>query len=323
MWERRNALLLFGFIVFVSTIGWSQEITDDRLVTVRPEYDSAASMVISDPALYLEGWDTLPQIRFWRKVISLQPDSSYLSLADTREILHTFSTLGYDSLERDEKRYFKDSLRAHFNLPQEAKIYVTYGKSDFYQLRPVIPSIGKAIPIFTKEGVDPWYAQAILLIESPGRLAESPTGAYGPFQLMRYVAVSQGLTVNRDLDERAVFARAAMASAGYLGRICIPEARKIVARRGLSVSESDIWFRLLVLHIYHAGAGNVSGALRQIPRHITGMELIRILWKTRYRRFGNASQNYSQVALATLLELDRLIAEEYEQICLDQEEESD
>ena len=66
----------------------------------------------------------------------------------------------------------------------------------------------KGIKVFESSGVDPWYAQAILLIESPGQMKKSRDGAYGPFQLMPKVARAQGLTVNRYTDEREDFDRA-------------------------------------------------------------------------------------------------------------------
>ena len=277
--------------------------------------DTVRVQVIQDPAMYLEGWDTLPQIQFWRKVIRLHPDSSLLNIAETREVLYTFPTLHYDTLSREQQRMFKDSLQKEFGLVENTKIYVTYGKQDFYQLKSVIPEIDQAIPIFLQEDLDPWYAQAILLIESPGRLQQSPTGAYGPFQLMKYVAMQHGLTVNSQTDERAEFSKAAAASAKHLREICIPETKRMLRLRGISYSEQELWFRLLVLHVYHAGASNVNGALRKMQPSEGGMDLIRTLWKTRYRRFGNSSQNYSQVALATLLELDYLLAVEGEIIC--------
>jgi hypothetical protein len=40
------------------------------------------------------------------------------------------------------------------------------------------------------------------------------------------------------------------------------------------------------------------------------MELITTLWQTEIGSFRNASQNYSQLALATLIELDRIITKE-------------
>ena len=55
------------------------------------------------------------------------------------------------------------------------------GKKDFYKFDLVYPSLSEGILEFEKNKVDPWYAQAILLIESPGQLKKSRAGAYGPF----------------------------------------------------------------------------------------------------------------------------------------------
>lgn len=277
--------------------------------------DSLPVQMIQDPSIYIEGWDTLAQVKFWRKVIRLQPELCLLNVASTREVLYEFPTIFYDTLSRDAKRHFKDSLRKTFNIPQGQRLYITYGKQDFYQLQSVIPEIDQAIPLFAREGVDPWYAQAILLIESPGRLQESPTGAYGPFQLMKYVGRQHGLTINEEVDERADFMLAAKASAAHFRNICIPETKRMLRVKGIQFEEHELWFRLLVLHVYHAGASNVNGALKTIRPYRGGMDLIRTLWQTRYRRFGNSSQNYSQVALATLLELDYILAIEGETIC--------
>ncbi|MEM7367177.1 MAG: hypothetical protein AAF587_01180 [Bacteroidota bacterium] len=277
--------------------------------------DTLEVNLIQNPYLYLEGWDTLPQIQFWRKVISLDPDTSLLNIAKTRQIVYRFPTIWYDTLSREGQQAFKDSLQKELGVAEKEKLYVTYGKQDFYQLRSVIPEIHQAIPVFQQAGVNPWYAQAILLIESPGRLEQSPTGAFGPFQLMKYVARQHGLTVTSEVDERAIFPKAAEASARHFKEICIPETKKILRARGIGYDENALWFRLLVLHVYHAGATNVGGVMRKIRPTEGGMSLIRQLWTTRYRRFGNSSQNYSQVALATLLELDYIMALEGELIC--------
>jgi hypothetical protein len=37
------------------------------------------------------------------------------------------------------------------------------------------------------------------------------------------------------------------------------------------------------------------------------MAFITELWQTKSRRFGNASQNYSQIILAAMMELDALV----------------
>ncbi len=70
---------------------------------------------------------------------------------------------------------------------------MTTGKSDFYQFDKVFPSISRGVDVFVQNQTDPWYAQAILLIESPGKLAYSNVGALGPFQLMKSVARNHGV----------------------------------------------------------------------------------------------------------------------------------
>jgi hypothetical protein len=56
-----------------------------------------------------------------------------------------------------------------------------------------------------------------------------------------------------------------------------------------------------VLHIYHAGAGNVRLAVNKMAPTQGGQEFIKRLWQTETARFKNASQNYSQVALAAMV----------------------
>ena len=277
--------------------------------------DSTVQPIVQTPMLYDEGWDRLNQIRFWRRVMNLSPDYSLLSIADTRQVLNSFTTMYYDTLTSEAKKAFKDSMKLHYQLPAHTRLYVTYGKKDFYKIRRVIPEIGRAINIFQQENTDPWFAQTILLIESPGQLARSPVGANGPFQLMRYVAVSEGLKVNAKVDEREDFELSAQAAASYLRDVCIPETKNMLRSWNIQYDEKALWFKLLTLHVYHAGARNVAGVLRIIQPRSGGMELIQKIWKTSHRRFRNASQNYSQVALASLLELDLIIQQECSLIC--------
>jgi len=60
---------------------------------------------------------------------------------------------------------------------------------------------------------------------------------------------------------------------------------------------------MLVLHTYHAGAGNVMAALNKLQPTEGGMQLLQQLWQTEAGGFRNASQNYSQIALAANLRL--------------------
>jgi len=75
-----------------------------------------------------------------------------------------------------------------------------------------------------------------------------------------------------------------------------------------------LWFKLLVLHIYHAGARNVESLLSQLDQPLQGMELIKWMWKNEYGNFKNASQNYSQIAIAAMLTLKDIVLSDCEYI---------
>ena len=214
-----------------------------------------------------------------------------------------------------QKGLFKDSLRKLNNLPQGEQLFVTTGKSDFYLFTDVYPSISRGVTAFELHGVDPWYAQAILLIESPGQLKKSSAGAYGAFQLMPDVARSMGLTVTDNIDERKDFDRCAYGAARLIQKICIPEAKKILDRHQVVYNVNDLWFRLFVLHVYHAGAGNVAAVVAKIQPKEGSQQLILDMWQNKAASFGNGSQNYTQLALAAQLILNEMIYEQCDEIC--------
>jgi hypothetical protein len=163
----------------------------------------------------------------------------------------------------------------------------------------------RGINDFIANDVDPWYAQAILMIESPNKLQKSNVGAYGPFQLMKDVARLFGLKVNKHIDERADFDRSAYAASSLIKKICIPKTKQILDSLGVkNYKENELWFRLLVMHSYHAGAGNVKKALFSFKPQEGGMPLIYTLWRTETKQFKSASQNYSQLVLAAMLEIN-------------------
>ena len=88
------------------------------------------------------------------------------------------------------------------------------------------------------------------------------------------VARSHGLVVNKTVDERKDFEKSAMGAASLLRKTCIPEAKRILRNNKIKFSEDEVWFKLLVLHIYHAGAGNVGGLINSFETKPTGQELI-------------------------------------------------
>lgn len=280
---------------------------ENDLIKIRQLNDSLDLSFIGNNAVFSERWDILAQPLFWKRVMTLSADSCVINIAKTREIVLEMAVADWDNYSDSEKDTLRDSIRASHGLSASDKVYMTTGKTDFYAFDRVIPTITKGVEVFTKEGVDPWYAQAILMIESPGKLAKSNVGAYGPFQLMASVARSHGLTVNKYIDERKDFVKSAQGASSLISNTCIPEAKKILEKHGLAFNENDLWFRLFVLHVYHAGAGNVAAVINTIQPKESGPQLIQQMWQTKAGKFGNASQNYTQVAIAALLILDELL----------------
>ena len=272
---------------------------------------------INDPVLYSEGWHTLPQPIFWQQIMRLTPDSAIVSLATNRQMLDRISVKEWNKLSEVQHALYKDSIRKIKNIPDSLTIYITAGKKDFYEFKKVMPTINRSINVFKQNGVDPWYAQAILLIESPGKVnTKSTVGANGPFQLMKPVARNMGLIVNGKVDERIDIEKSALGASRLLSRICIPYVRKMLDTAHLPYNETDLWFRLLVLHAYHAGAGNVAGVIRKINPCEGGVQLIQTVWQTSYGGFKNASQNYSQLALAAFCNFNEMVMQQNDSVYL-------
>lgn len=269
--------------------------------------DTALHNMVNTNQIYEAGLDKRPQMIFWRRIMNMTPDSGLVSLASDRRIFACFLTVTWDNLGKEGQDHYRDSLRKQYALNDSASVLFTKGKNDFYDARAVIPQIDRAIPIFVQNGVDPFFAQAILLIESPGKTLKSNAGANGAFQLMKGVAIQMGLKVNKNIDERKDFEKSAWAASKLLRTVCIPYTRSMLEKRGICYDENELWFRLLVLHVYHAGAGNVDKALTVVAPTDGNLELIEELWQTKAGAFGKSSQSYSQLAIAALLELDMVL----------------
>ena len=295
-------------LIGISALLFSLNFYSQNIIDVYCSEDSCSHTLIDPEMLFIERWDTLPQSKFWKTVINTSKDTCLINIASTREILNSVDRKYWFNQSEDEKKEFKDSVINYFCLDTSTKLYITTGKKEFYQIEEVIPSIASAIEIFLANGVDPWFAQSILLIESPAQLKYSSVGAYGPFQIMKRVARTMGLTVNRYIDERKDFTKSAFAASELLRTICIPEARRILCEMDDIDPEGDeLWFKFLVLHIYHAEAKNVESLLSQLEEPIQGMELIQWMWSNEYGNFKNASQNYSQIAIAAMLTLKEIV----------------
>lgn len=308
-------LLFLSFLHFlIISLGFGQPLNKwvDEKIIVKKERN--VSTIMHAESIFEDRWDVLPQPQFWKQIMLLSPDSCLINIASNREILKKMSIKEWNAQTDAQKDLFKSNLRQENGLNPTEKINVTTGKNDFYKFKEVYPSLSKGVAAFEKFGVDPWYAQAILLIESPGQLKKSVSGAYGAFQLMPDVARAQGLTVNSNIDERKDFERCAYGSARLISKVCIPEAKKILDQHNLKYNENDLWFRLFVLHVYHAGAGNVAAVLNKIQPEIGSQQIILDMWQNTASGFGNNSQNYTQLALAAQLILHDMVYEQCDEI---------
>lgn len=266
------------------------------------------SQFVDNSKLRTEGWDTLAQPRFWMEVLTLSPDSCIINIASKRHPLQKIAIAEWSCQKEDEKNEYKNYLCSANDLECGTNIFVTAGKKEFYEHKKVIPMIDKAVKVFSANNTDPWYAQTILLIESPGKSTQaSSVGAFGPFQLMKSVAKHYGLVVNKKRDDRSDLEKSAKGAAALLRTACIPGVKKMLTAKGITFNETDLWFRLLVLHAYHAGMGNVAGVVNKINPSSGGMSLITAMWQNEWGGFKNESQNYSQIALASLILFEKLI----------------
>ncbi len=299
--------VLISFFLFSGINIKAQLINNVKIIEVVGLNDSTNYSFVENQQLYNQKWDTLAQPKFWQTLMTMNDDSALINIGSTRQIIKKVAVDDWDKLSKEEQNGIRDSIKNYYHLPEEAHIYMTTGKKQFYNFEKVIPSIGRGIKVFEENNTDPFYAQAILLIESPNKLQKSPTGAFGSFQIMKKVAINLGLKVNRYVDERKDFDKSAWAAAKLLKTICIPETNKILDAKGIIYNPTDLWYRLLVLHVYHAGAGNVKNAINVINPTVGDMNIITKLWQVEIGQFRNSSQNYSQLALASLIELNNIV----------------
>lgn len=253
------------------------------------------------------GCDTMPQVVFWQRIMNLHQDSCLINIHHCRKVLAQVHVNTWDGIEIQKKKRIADSLRKINAIQDTSKVVGTLGKSFFYLFEKVADKVPIGMKAFEENGVDGWYAKSILLIESPNQLQKSNVGAYGAFQLMPAVARMYGLKVNKKKDERANFNRSAYAASMLIKFICIPKTKQLLDTLKIKYKEDELWFKLLVMHTYHAGIGNVKAALYAMPVGLQGMPLIYKLWNTNARGFQSASQNYSQLILAAYIEYDRRV----------------
>lgn len=294
---------LFGFIKISILSCFSLLLFSSMTSYVHEEKEESQSDENAEEIRKL-GLDQLPHVVFWRKIMNLDKDSCLVNVHQDRTIFCTYHAKSWYSADQNSKGAILDSFKRIYQISDSPRIVGTGGKSFFYTFDKVAPKIQEGMDEFKKNGVDGWYAKAILLIESPNQLQKSPAGAYGPFQLMRGVARNYGLVVNKKVDERKNFKRSAYAASSLIKKICIPYTKAMLEDKNIEYNEDDLWFRLLVMHVYNAGAGNVKMALALVPSETKGIEIIKTLWNTEAGRFRSSSQNYSQLILAAFLEYE-------------------
>jgi hypothetical protein len=269
--------------------------------------DKVSRDYVFDKQIYAFRCDTLPQVIFWRQIMNLHQDSVIINIGHNRKMVEKTNNKNWVCKNDDRKQCYRDSVRMAHSLDSTQRVLVTGGKQFFYDFDKAFENFDRGINDFVANGVDPWYAQAILLIESPNKLQKSNAGAYGPFQLMKPVARLFGLKVNKQIDERADFDRAAYAASSLIKTICIPNTKAILDSLHITYDENELWFKLLVMHSYHAGSGNVRQALYTFMPQKGDMSLIFNLWHAETRHFRSASQNYSQLVLAAMLEMNERV----------------
>ncbi len=266
---------------------------------------------LSVPNVVNEGWDTMPEIIFWRRIVSLPKDSSVANVYASRKLLKNFSRSFIDSLEVAGKlEVLRNELALEYKIPAGQRIMFTSGRKWFYNFANVQDKIGRGMQVFDSLGVDPFYAQTVLLIESPGsNKQKSIAGAYGHFQIMPFNARKYGLRIDNYVDERENFDRSAYVSAMLFKETFIPLAKRWCNELGFNADENALWFKLLVMHCYNAGPYGVKSAMQQVPNYYQGNKLIHRLWHTTAKYFPSEAQNYSQLAVACYLEFEKQLAD--------------
>ena len=244
-----------------------------------------------------------PEVSFWLQNIQLSEDSFLVVDQLSRSVVDVVHKRVVLDIESGGN--LKGLGQLYQNIcfsDMDSRIKFVRGRRTFFNYAGMGSQLKRGMDIFDNLGVEAMYAQLLLLIESPNNShAVSIAGAKGHFQLMPSVARKYGLKINPHIDERVDFDKSAMAAAKLFKYYCVPSAKQVCEMLGLAYEESDLWFQLLALHVYNAGAGNVKKAAAMHQGITDGAQLITQLWHTKAGAFGNSSQNYSQLCLASYL----------------------
>ncbi|HQV00136.1 MAG TPA: hypothetical protein PLO59_03195, partial [Bacteroidia bacterium] len=106
--------------------------------------DTVIMHFVNNAALFNEGWDTLGQAKFWKQIIHLNPDSSIINVAQTRQTIETISAQKWMQQTEDEKTLAKAWVCQMNNLDSGTCLYVSIGRKDFFEHRKSLATIDKA-----------------------------------------------------------------------------------------------------------------------------------------------------------------------------------
>lgn len=307
-----NKLLGIGAVLFF-LVGFNRTNTDPNVsLTSKTIFKSDTHFVINEDTflfLTIEKDSTAQEflsssnVQFWKKDIQLTKDSFLVVNQSTREIIDVVHHKDIHRIDRASNLTSLGQVYGYkYGIHSEHRIKFVRGRKDFFDYKTIGPKLKIAHSVFTSLNVDPVIAQLLLLIESPNdHKGVSHSGAAGHFQIMPSVARRYGLKTTGRVDERLNFYKSAVVAAKLIKNYCVPNAKLICTTKGIAVDTAALWFKLLVLHIYNAGAGTLKVAVRHIDTVNSGNELIRTLWNFRHGHFQNSSQNYSQVCLGSYL----------------------
>jgi hypothetical protein len=162
---KMKQLLSLSLLSTISLFGYSQPLEKWEADKIKVTQSTGVQTIMHAEVLFEDRWDQLPQAQFWKKIMLLSPDSCLINVAATRQVLGKMSNRQWNAQTEVQKDSTRQALRIANGLPSDTRIYVTTGKNDFYRFAEVYPSLDKGVRAFERYGVDPWYAQSILLIE--------------------------------------------------------------------------------------------------------------------------------------------------------------
>ena len=110
-----SLIILFTCLAIVA---YSQEqYWDNEKIIVQDQ--NTETQVMSAYQIFEKRWDVLPQAQFWKKIMSLSPDTCIVNIAKNRHVLESISSEQWIYLSKEEKRKFRDSIRSKYELTQK------------------------------------------------------------------------------------------------------------------------------------------------------------------------------------------------------------